>query len=380
MEQALLYVAGDFALDVKEKRQLLSEIPLLDLSDIADAWEKRKHLFAFWPEETTSSIRLSGKEDNEDIHFEFNGVQIRVSRNILTFRFPVLFRIWVEYEDFRLEIHHFLARFLTPFQSQNLLFYPSHWTQPEASIKNKWHGRRLAEAQQKIRCAENSYKRCRQHLNYCMGEARKRFVMEDYPGFFELPFREIDSGPLVLLAHCHITKDLLSFAEKAERETCFHCQAELRTNNCAFQTYRNDRSGNLQWCRLTHYFDAQKHTDFIHSVQEEKRVEWNRHCFFSLSLQNDYVEIRFRKSGAELLGKRRRQLYRLLQEMREYFPFSEYLFASAYPYAMIPKEADNYQKRRNFLLETSVTYSRAEEIPSWNNGILLLKDLSAIYQ
>lgn len=369
---------ADFALSETDFRQILSEVRLLDWQTIAEDASFRSGLLDF-PEEAEEQIIYDGTNTDGELLLHWCGIHIRISRNLIAFRFPALFKTWADFPYFRMGLDRFLCTFLRPFQCRQLLFLPSHWTQRESGIHNDWQRKRLQQMQQQITTRENSFKRCRLHLQHCLGDARVHPHADTYPYYVESDFFSLDAGPLRITAALRTPiapTRLPAYAAALTRDTVFSCCPEVRDNACPMMGYNRYSPADIRSCRLQPYYDMEKFADLDTAIRTEARVRWNAHCFFSLELHADYVELRFHRGAPELLyGNQKAEILRLLRGILSDFPIGETLLYAATCREALPEDAD-FQTLKQHLCAHYAGYSRLEDMDSWNEGYLLLETFS----
>lgn len=368
MEQARLLVMADYGLSPEAMRKTVTEVRLLDWSAIGRDNDFTGGFLTF-PETPENQISFLGTNAEGDRTLQWCGIGIRISRNVIAFRFPALFRTWLDYEAFRISLDRFLCEFLRPFQSKQLLFLPSNWEQPEAGIRNETHRKRLAQMQHKITHGETSFKRCRQHLAYCLGEATPSLREAIEPTYWETSFFDADAGRLCCIAALSPgSSNLADLAGRLTQEIRFQCLPLFRENACAFAAYMRKKPSQPRSCQLQPDYDRGKYPDFSSAVETEEAARWNAHCFFSMELRPTYVAIRFRKTATELLyGPLKEDCLRFMRQMLLPFRPTEILLCSHTLLENLPDNAD-FAQIRSHLEEHFTGYTSKEEIGSWSEG------------
>lgn len=368
MEPARLLVMADYTIPHDMRRKTLAEVRLLDWPRIAGKACLRD-FFPDFPEKPETQIELTDNCTNDEWRLEWCGIKIRLSSNIITFSFPIPFKTWLDFEAFRIGLDRFLCEFLRPFQSTSLLFLPSYWDTPEYSIRNEWHRKRLIQAQQKITTSETSFKRCRQHLAYCLGEAAPSLREATEPTYWETSIFDAEAGRLCCIAAlAPKTSNLADRAGQLTQEIRLQCIPLFRENACAFAAYMRKKPSQPRSCRLQPDYDRGKYPDFSSAIEAEEAARWNSHCFFSMELRPTYVAIRFRKTATELLyGAMKEDCLRFMQQMLLPFRPTEILLCSHTLLEDLPEKADFAQIRRH-LEEHFTGYTSLEEIGSWSEG------------
>lgn len=372
MEQARLIVMADFALPRNGLQQVLSEVRLLDWTSIAGFPAFRIGML-FFPESVESQIAFEGRNAEGDVLMQWCGIHIRISRNLIEFQIPALYKTWSDFPYFRMGLNRFLSTFLRPFQCKNLLFIPSRWTQRESSIHNAWQRKRLQQMQLQITSGENSFKRCRMHLQHCLGESRPHAHSETYPTYAESDFFHIDAGPLRISAALRtpITADSLPlYARQITALTDFYCIPEWRDNACPYRSYNRYRPSEVRACRLYPHYETEKYPDLQTSILTEGRARWNAHCFFSMELHSEYVNLLFHRGAPELLyGSSKTKMRILLQYILKEFSVREMLLYSEYCLDEL-SENTGFDNLKQHLSSHYIKYSRAEDMDSWSEGYI----------
>ncbi|MBO4774610.1 MAG: hypothetical protein J5516_07540 [Bacteroidales bacterium] len=368
MEQARLLVMADYVLPAEALQKTVTEVRLLDWSAIGSD-EDFTGGFLMFPEKPETQISFLGTNPEGDHMLQWCGISIRISRNVIAFRFPALFRTWLDFEAFRIGLNRFLCKFLHPFQSTSLLFLPSHWETPEYNIRNEMHRKRLAQMQHKITHAETSFKRCRQHLAHCLGEAAPTLREAVGPTYWETSFFDADSGRLCCLAAIPTnTTPIAEIAEHITQELRFQCLPLFRENACAHAPYIRKKPSEPRSCQLQPDYDRRKYPDFRSAIEAEQAARWNAHCFFSMELRPTHVSIRFRKTATGLLyGPLKEDCLRFMRQMLLPFRPTEILLCSHTLLEDLQEESD-FAQVRTHLEEHYTGYTSLEDIGSWSEG------------
>jgi hypothetical protein len=170
MTQPQLYIIADHQLDIANPlccRSLLEALPM-DLE-----WDNylfyASHL-SNTPPLTKEPLLFQKADDWGNLWFEANGIVIKLAKNAVQLKFPIIFRAFSDYDYLRIAVYALLLKLLTACKSTEFAAYPSFWEQYPYEIKNSWHERRLSVAQKQI--CENcvSYKRTKLHLNRCLSQ------------------------------------------------------------------------------------------------------------------------------------------------------------------------------------------------------------------
>ena len=368
MEQPQLNVFADFSIPPETIRQTIAEVRLLDWSEIAGD-EGFRNGFMQFPEAPEEQITYLGTNQDGDSLLQWCGISIRISRHLIAFSFPVLFKTWRDYAAFRIGLNRFLCTFLRPFQCGNLLFFPSKWQLPAHRIRNEWHQKRLEQMQRKITSSENSFKRGRLHLAYCLGEAATDPDSASLLSYHESGFFKIDAGRLCCIAALEPAKDAEALAETAKKigEGCaFTCRPLFRDNACAFAIYSRKVQCKARPCRLQPDYDPKKYPDFRTAVISEGVARWNASCFFSLDLHPSHLTVRFRKTVTELLyGSNKKECLDLLRELLAPLHPKELLLCS---HTLLDEasETNDFKEILAYLQQHYTGYSDLDDIASWN--------------
>ena len=366
MKQAELLVMADYALPPEMLPQTIAEVRLLDWPALAMDADFQAGFISF-PEQPEPQMAYLGYTQEGDRLLQWCGIRIRISRHVIAFHLPVLFKTWLDFEACRIGLDRFLCTFLRPFQSGNMLFLPSFWIQPENSIHNELHRKRLAQMQNKITQAETSFKRCRQHLAHCLGNTAENWREADEPTYKGTSFFNADAGRLCCVAA--LPPDTFSLADRAERMTerlRFTCRPHFRENACAYAPYMRKRVSEPRGCRLLPAFDHGKYPDFRTAVATEGVARWNAHCFFSLTLHPDRLTVRFRKTATGLLyGPDKSDCIGFFQELLAPLHPTELLLCSHTLLDEVP-ETNDFKGILNYLQQHYTGYSDLDDIASWN--------------
>ena len=168
MIQPQLYIIADHQLTISNPllcKDLLEGIPL-DME-----WENyllyASHLTNESPK-TKEPLLFQKTDDRGTLWFEGNGIVIKLAKNAVQWRFPLIFRSFSDYDYLRIAIYALLLKLLSACKSTEFTVYPSFWEYHPYEVKNRWHERRLMAAQKQI--CENciSYKRTKLHLTNCL--------------------------------------------------------------------------------------------------------------------------------------------------------------------------------------------------------------------
>lgn len=372
MEQARLLVMADFSLPRAALQQTLAEVRLLDWTSVAALPAFRSGMLEF-PETADTQLIYDGLNADGDALLHWCGIRMRISRNLIEFRFPALYKTWLDFPYFRRGLNRFLCTFLRPFQSGNLIFLPSHWTQRESGIHNEWQRKRLQQMQEQITSKENSFKRCRLHLQHCLGETEAHAHSATYPNYVEAGFFSLDAGPLCIAAALHtpVAPEALPLhAGQTEKHTDFLCCPELRESACPFAGYHRYRPAETRPCKLLPFYDSSKYPGLQTAIQTDGFARWNASCFFSMELHPGYVMLRFHRTAPELLyGGHKAEVLQLIRRLLKTFSVREMLLYSAYCTEDLPPDAD-YDALKQQLSAQYTAYSRLEDIASWSEGYL----------
>lgn len=372
MEQAKLLVMADFTLPRTSLQQTLSEVRLLDWQFLAAMPAFRSGMLEF-PENTENQLAYEGKNTEGDILLQWCGIRIRISRNLIEFRFPALYKTWLDFPYFRMGLNRFLSTFLRPFQCEHLIFLPSRWIQRESSIHNEWQRKRLQQMQEQITSRENSFKRCRLHLQHCLGDTEAHAHSDTYPNYVETDFFSTDAGSLCIIAALRtpITPEALPlYADRTTQYTDFVCFPELRDNACPFMSYQRYRTAEPRPCRLLPYYDRKKYPGLNTAIQTKGFARWNEQCFFSLELHPEYLKLQFLRGAPELLyGEHKVKIHNLLQRVLKMFSIKEILCCSEFCIDELT-ENTTYATLKQHLSTHYADYFRLEDITSWSEGYL----------
>jgi len=187
MTQPKLYIIADHQLDISNPlscKSLLEEFPI-DL-ELENYLFYASHLTNV-PPLKKEPLLFQKMDDGGNLWFEVNGIVIKLAKNAVQLKFPVIFRSFSDYDYLRVAIYVLLLRLLSICKSTELAAYPSFWKQYPHEVKNSWHKRRLMAAQKQI--CENcvSYKRTKLHLTHCLSKevsTPKQLANKRYRGWY----------------------------------------------------------------------------------------------------------------------------------------------------------------------------------------------------
>ncbi len=171
MKQAQLVLIADHYLDFKDKEAIINLCQNQDLKEsLQNALNIQSYLENNRKPDTAEDIIFKKKDTNGDLYFTVNQIDIRISKHLIQFNFPFIFRAMLDFDALRQAYHVFLYFFLSPFQTTEIVLFPSFWKYDEHEIKNEWHKKRLYKLQDKIVNHASSFKRSKLNLNHCLGE------------------------------------------------------------------------------------------------------------------------------------------------------------------------------------------------------------------
>ena len=187
MTQPQLYIIADHQIDVANPllcKSLLENLPIdLELEN-----------YLFYASHLTNAPPLAKKtllfqkaDDLGNLWFEVNGIKIKLAKNAVQLKFPIIFRSFSDYDYLRIAIYALLLKLLSACESTEFSAYPSFWKYYPHEVKNSWHQRRLMVAQKQI--CENciSYKRTKLHLTRCLSKETpdpKQLADKQYRGWY----------------------------------------------------------------------------------------------------------------------------------------------------------------------------------------------------
>lgn len=170
MQQASLIIIADHTLDIKDKESIISMCLEMNIDNILqDALNIQANLENYKLPDKVQKLIFKEVDVDGDIHFSVNEINIRISKRIIQFDFPFLFRVIVDYIPLRNAYYKFLHYFLAHFQTTEIIEFPSFWGYKAHEIKNEFHSHRLVNLQHKIVHKSNSYKRNKLNLTHCLG-------------------------------------------------------------------------------------------------------------------------------------------------------------------------------------------------------------------
>jgi hypothetical protein len=205
MQQARLTLIADHALHMKEKETIVALCTESDgKSLLQQALNLQSNIVNYKDPDQAEKVVYQGVNNNGDLLFSVNEINIRISKHLIQFYFPFLFRVMVDYIPLRNAYYRFLHHFLTPFHSTRLIEFPSFWEQKSHEVKNEWHERRLKELQYKLVNEGTSFKRSRLNLQLCLGEPTydiRTIMANKYRVWREIKYDDLlhpsDSNPLL---------------------------------------------------------------------------------------------------------------------------------------------------------------------------------------
>jgi len=194
MAQPKLYIVADNYLDISNClycRSLLEELAI----------EMELEHYLFYASHLTNEppppkepLRFQKTDDAGTLWFEVNGITIKLTKNIIQLKFPIIFRSFPDYANLRIAIYAFLLKLLSVCKSTEITAYPSYWEHYPHEVKNHWHRQRLLAAQKRI-CEDcTSYKRTKQHLTRCLSKESsdlKQLAHKRYRGWYVKKIGEI---------------------------------------------------------------------------------------------------------------------------------------------------------------------------------------------
>ena len=190
MSQPLLYIIADHQLGISDT-SLFEGMPI-DLA-LENYLLYVSHLTGELPK--TREPLLFQKADNlGNLWFEVNGIVIKLAKNAIQLKFPIIFRSFSDYDYLRIAVYALLLKILSVCKSTEFAAYPSFWEHYSHEVKNDWHKRRLIAAQKQI--CENciSYKRTKLHLRRCLSKEVsdvKHLASKHYRGWYIQKLDEI---------------------------------------------------------------------------------------------------------------------------------------------------------------------------------------------
>ena len=194
MNQPLLYIIADHRLDISNRlscKSLLENLPIgLELENY---WLYAAHL-TNEPPKVKERLLFQRVDDSGTLWFEVNGIDVKLAKNAIQLKFPVIFRSFFDYDYLRIAVYALLLKLLSTCKSTEFVVYPSFWEYYPHEVKNSWHHRRLMIAQKQI--CENciSYKRSKLHLSHCLSKeilGIKQMANRHYRGWYVRELNEI---------------------------------------------------------------------------------------------------------------------------------------------------------------------------------------------
>lgn len=171
MKQAHLVLIADHYLDFKDKEAIIALCQHQNLKEsLQNALTIQSHLENNRKPDTAENIIFKKIDADGNMYFTVNQIDIRISKHLIQFDFPFIFRAMMDFDTLRQAYYVFLYFFLAPFQATEIMLFPSFWEYDEHEIKNEWHKRRLYDLQDKIVNHASSFKRSKLNLIHCLGE------------------------------------------------------------------------------------------------------------------------------------------------------------------------------------------------------------------
>lgn len=170
MQQAHLILIADHSLNIKEKDSIIAFCLQSSIRDLLqEALNIQANLENYKTPDTAQQMEFKEADIDGNLYFSVNNIGIRVSKHLIEFRFPFMFRVIVDYVALRNAYYRWLHAFLSPFQTTAIIELPSFWEYEEHEIRNEWHRRRLYDLQHKITTNSDSFKRVSLNLTHCLG-------------------------------------------------------------------------------------------------------------------------------------------------------------------------------------------------------------------
>jgi hypothetical protein len=171
MKQPQLYIITNHLLNFSDKAHWIQTIEQLQIEEELTSYLVYASHLSNREAEQAQAIQIEQANDTEIIHLQLNDILIRIDRHIIQLKFPIIFRVFFDYEPLREAIYALILKLFLPCGATELAAYPSYWEQSLYEIKNEWHRKRLAVLQEKIACNCTSYKRTKLNLQFCLSDA-----------------------------------------------------------------------------------------------------------------------------------------------------------------------------------------------------------------
>ena len=166
--QPQLYIVIDHDLDFLDAQSCIAKLKNTPIREELEQYLLYVSHLSNQEVEPPQDIQLEKIDEDNAIWLMLNDIQIKIHKHIIQLRFPVIFRVFFDYDSLRDAICGLLEKLFTACGSTQMSVYPSYWSHENYEIKNDWHKRRLIILQEKICDKCNSYKRTKLNLRLCL--------------------------------------------------------------------------------------------------------------------------------------------------------------------------------------------------------------------
>ena len=186
-KQPQLYIILNHNLDFSDKETCIAHLKNTPIKEELEQYLLyASHLFNCEPE-ILQDIQVEKQDIDGAIWLMVNDIQIKIHKHIIQVQFPVIFRVFFDYDNLQKAVLELLKKWFIPCGSTEMSVYPSYWLYANYEIKNDWHQRRLIILQDKICHQCNSYKRTKLNLRQCLSNElteAKEMKNKQYKGWF----------------------------------------------------------------------------------------------------------------------------------------------------------------------------------------------------
>jgi len=186
-KQPQLFVILNHTLDFSNKEGCIAHLKSIPIKEELNQYLLYvSHIFNKEPE-NQQDIQIEKQDKDGSIWLAINDIHIKIQKHIIQLRFPIIFRVFFDYDNLQNAIYELLKKWFVPCGSTEMIVYPSYWLYAPYEIKNDWHRRRLIILQDKICNQCNSYKRTKLNLRQCLSTElteAKEMKNKQYKGWF----------------------------------------------------------------------------------------------------------------------------------------------------------------------------------------------------
>ena len=187
MKQAQLYIIINHALDFSDKESCVAKLKNISIKEELEKYLLYASHLSNQKVEIPQELQFEKIDEENAIWLRLNDICIKIHKNIVQLRFPIIFRAFFDYEPLRNAVYDLLKKLFLPCGSTQMSAYPSYWLYVHYEIKNDWHQRRLTVLQEKICNQCNSYKRTKLNLRLCLSDEMedvKKMSEKQYKGWY----------------------------------------------------------------------------------------------------------------------------------------------------------------------------------------------------